>query len=250
MQKEKGVLEVSVDEVEVDQQLVAEIAHLTAGKHVCLTVRDTGAGIDKITMNRIFEPYFTTKKKGEGTGLGLATVHGIVLSHGGAISVQSELGQGSVFTIFFPIADVEILQAETKEAKKELPKLEGRILFIDDAEFNVQLGIHICGRLGCSTRGVSNSLEALAVFREAPEDYDIVITDQTMPNLTGFELAIELFKIRSDIPIIMVTGHSDIVDEQKAKEIGIREFLIKPLDIDILAEAVSKALSVAKLPSL
>ncbi|MCI5221905.1 MAG: PAS domain S-box protein [Candidatus Electrothrix sp. AR4] len=242
MEDGKGVLEVRLKEIDVDQHLAEQTDNLSEGRYVCLSVRDTGAGIDKITMSRIFEPYFTTKKKGEGTGLGLSTVHGIVLSHGGGISVQSETGQGTTFNIFFPIADIASVQPQKEKVTKKLPQLNGRILFIDDVEFNVQLGIHICSRLGCGTKGVTNSLEALAVFRKAPADFDIIITDQTMPNLTGFELAVEMLKIRSDIPIIMVTGHSDIVDEEKAKEVGIRDFLTKPLDVYILAEAIGKIL--------
>ncbi|WLE95983.1 MAG: ATP-binding protein [Candidatus Electrothrix communis] len=243
MQERKGVLEVRLEQVHFDQDVSLLAGNLPEGRYICLTVSDTGYGIDKITMIRIFEPYFTTKKKGEGTGLGLSTVHGIVLSHGGGLAVESEVGQGTTFKVFLPIAETDSVLPFEKEVVRTRPKLSGRILFVDDVEFNVQLGTHVCQRIGCSAKGVTNSLEALALFREAPEDFDIIITDQTMPNLTGFELAVEMMKIRSDIPIIMVTGHSDTVDEQKAKEMGIREFLTKPLDMNILAEAIDRIIS-------
>ncbi|MCI5123075.1 MAG: response regulator [Candidatus Electrothrix sp. AR5] len=243
MRERKGVLEVRLEQVHLDQDISLLAGDLPEGQYICLTVSDTGYGIDKITMIRIFEPYFTTKKKDEGTGLGLSTVHGIVLSHGGGLAVESEVGQGTTFKIFLPIAESASILPQEKEVVRTRAKLSGRILFIDDVEFNVQLGTHVCKRIGCSAKGVTNSLEALALFREAPEDFDIIITDQTMPNLTGFELAVEMMKIRSDIPIIMVTGHSDNVDEQKAKEMGIREFLTKPLDMNILAEAIDRIMS-------
>lgn len=245
MREGKGVLEVKLEQVALDQDALLQAGALPEGRYTCLTVSDTGHGIDKITMERIFEPYFTTKKKGEGTGLGLSTVHGIVLSHGGGLSVQSEVGQGTTFKVFLPIAEAYAALPQEKEAVRIIPKpkLSGRILFVDDVEFNVQLGTNVCQRIGCRVKGVTSSLEALALFRKAPQDFDIIITDQTMPNLTGFELAIEMMKIRSDIPIIMLTGHSDIVDEHKAKEVGIRAFLAKPLDMKILAETIDEIMS-------
>ncbi|MCI5208660.1 MAG: response regulator [Candidatus Electrothrix sp. ATG2] len=157
--------------------------------------------------------------------------------------MQSEVDNGTTFRVFFPITEIDAPLPLEEEVDKTRLKLSGRILFLDDVEFNVQLGTHVCERIGCSTIGVTSSLEALALFRENPDDFDVIITDQTMPNLTGFELAVEMMKIRSDIPIIMVTGHSDIVDEQKAKEVGIREFLTKPLDMDILAQAIERIMS-------
>lgn len=242
MLNEKGLLVIKLQEVDVDHNLSLLVEDLSQGKYVQLTVSDTGYGMDRETMERIFEPYFTTKNKVEGTGLGMATVHGIVKNHGGAISIKSELGKGTTVSIFFPVADTPVALSQPKEQKKELPKINARVLFVDDVEFNVQIGTHVCEHLGCQATGFTSSVEALASFRQAPDRFDIVITDQTMPELTGFDLAQELFKIRPDIPVIMVTGHSHTVDEKKAKEAGIKDFLMKPLDIDILAESITKVL--------
>ena len=243
MQDQKGTLEVRLEEVQVDQKLSSEVDGLLIGKHIQLTVMDTGKGMDRNTLEHIFEPYFTTKQKGEGTGLGLATVHGIVKSHGGVISVTSGVGKGTTFTLLFPVVDKNVDLIFQKEELNELPNINARILFIDDVDINVELGINICEHLGCDVTGYTDSLKALDLFRQDPGRFDIVITDQTMPKLTGFELAQKLLNINPSISIIMVTGHSDTVDINKAKEIGIKDFLKKPLDIGVLANSISKALS-------
>ncbi len=239
-----GIIAVKLDEVEVDQELIAELPELSPGKHVRLTVSDNGCGMDSVTRQRIFEPYFTTKEIGEGTGLGLAIVHGIITSYSGAIHVQSRLGEGTTFTLFFPALE-EHAQQEEQKAELVLPKMHGRVLFVDDVEFNVALGKHILKRIGCEVVALSDSREALSHFCANPEKFDLVITDQTMPYLTGFELAKKMLAIRPRLPIIMVTGHSEIVNEEKAKSIGIQKFLLKPMDIATISKAMEEFLCYA-----
>ena len=242
MREHGGVLEVKLEERRLDEKTASRIPNLSSGKYILLSVSDSGHGMDSVTMQRIFEPYFTTKEKGEGTGLGLSTVHGIVKSHRGAISVESTPGKSTTFFIYLPVFEEAAVDSTEKE-EKELPALSGRVLFVDDDQSNVKLGKLIIKRLGCDVVGLTNSRAALDVFRAAPDRFDIVITDQTMPYLTGDKLAGEMLLIRPDIPIIMITGHSDIMDEKKAKSIGIKEFLMKPLKMESMARAINRALS-------
>lgn len=191
-------------------------------------------------MDRIFDPYFTTKGVGEGTGLGLSVVQGIVKSCGGAISVYSEAGRGTSFHVFLPRVEEEIApQAREVEV---LPTGDERILFVDDERPLVDLGKEMLESLGYSVSVNTNSLEALETFRAQPDAFDLVITDMTMPGLTGKELAKELMSIRSDIPIILCTGFSDLINEKQAEEIGIREFIMKPYVIASLAQTIRKVL--------
>ena len=236
-----GIIAVKLDELEVDQELMTEVPELIPGKYMRLTVSDNGGGMDSVTKERIFEPYFTTKEIGEGTGLGLAIVHGIITSYNGAIHVQSRLGEGTTFSLFFPILE-EIAQQEEQKMEFIMPKIHGRVLFVDDVEFNVALGKHILKRLGCECVALTDSREALDHFSANPERFDLVITDQTMPYLTGFELAKKILAIRPNFPIIMVTGHSEIVDEEMAKSIGIQKFLMKPMDIATISKAMEELL--------
>ncbi|MCB2181020.1 MAG: response regulator [Desulfobulbaceae bacterium] len=240
--QKKGILEVRLDEISVDPKLAGQIQDLSAGKYIRLIVKDSGQGMDQVTRERIFDPYFTTKKKGSGTGLGLATVLGIVKSHKGAITVHSKKGQGSTFTLYFPVATDDNTPVQKSEVQTELPWLGARVLFVDDIEFNVLLGKNVLERLGCNTLGVTSSIEALALFRKDPDKFDIIITDQTMPALTGYELAQKILKIRPKMPIIILTGHSDSLDNQKAKKIGIYNLLMKPLDMNKLVESMCKLL--------
>ena len=236
-----GIIAVKLDELEVDEELIKELPEVRPGRYMRLTVSDNGCGMDNVTMQRIFEPYFTTKNIGEGTGLGLAIVHGIITSYNGAIHVQSGLGEGTTFTLFFPIVE-ELARQEVAKAVLPLPRLHGQVLFVDDVEFNVALGKHILKRLGCDVVALSDSREALDHFCADPEKFDLVITDQTMPYFTGFELAKKMLAIRPNLPIIMVTGHSEIVNEEQAKSIGIQKFLLKPMDIATISKAMEEIL--------
>jgi len=247
MRQQGGVLEVELAEVELDQEAEEEAAILTIGlgelqkgRHLCLRVSDTGIGMEPEIIQRIFDPYFTTKGKMEGTGLGLAIIQGIVKSYQGAITVRSALGQGSTFKLFFPLFEKKI-STGADEVGSELfyPELNcKRVLFVDDVEYNVILGEHTLQQIGCEVTGVTSSCEALEIFRHFPDKFDLVVTDQTMPQLTGFELAGQMLAIRPDLPIILLTGYSDLVDEETAKAAGIHSFLVKPIDLGAIAKVM------------
>ena len=239
MRDKGGKLNITLEELDVDSAHARQVPNLLTGKYNKLTISDTGHGIDSSILDRIYEPYFTTKKEGEGTGLGLSTTYGIVVSHGGAISTESQLNRGTTFHIYFPVAENDSPEP-AEENDTPLPQLDLRVLFVDDIELNVLLGKEVLERVGCHVIGLTDSMKALDVFKASPEEFDVVVTDQTMPNQTGFELATKLLAIRPDLPIIMLTGHSDIVNEQKAKAIGIKEFLMKPLDLKKFINVVNK----------
>jgi len=244
MREKGGTLTVKLDAVEVDLTLLNETPELIAGKkYVRLIVTDTGHGMDQQTRQRIFEPYFTTKEKGEGTGLGLAIIHGIIKSCQGAVSVRSSLGEGAAFSLFFPVLEQpRTLPEERKIEDKPVPKIRAKVLFVDDAELNIILGECILKQIGCEVMALADSRDALDVFQAVPEKFDLVITDQTMPHLTGLELAKKMLAIRPALPIIMLTGHSDLVDEQRAKAAGIAKFLMKPISMEEIAQAMEEIL--------
>ncbi|SPF43037.1 PAS/PAC sensor hybrid histidine kinase (fragment) [Syntrophobacter sp. SbD1] len=213
---------------------------LKAGPHVCITVSDTGHGMDSAVLDRVFDPYFTTKGPGEGTGLGLSVVQGIVKSHNGAITVRSEPRQGTTFSVFLP--GIEKADVEVCEAFHIPPAGSERILLVDDEEALVDLGKEILETLGYQVTAMTSSLDALEIFRVQPYAFDLVITDMTMPSLTGRELAKKIIALRSDTPIILSTGFCDLVNEKQSKEAGILEFIMKPYEIRTLACAIRKAL--------
>jgi CheY-like chemotaxis protein len=198
------------------------------------------------TKERIFDPYFTTKKKGEGTGLGLAVTHGIVKAHEGAITVESEVGKGTAFSAFFPMTE----DTADKGAKRTEPLPTGheRIMFVDDEPVLVDIGGQMLRHLGYAVECVESSNEALRIFRKSPDKFNLVITDMTMPNMTGDVLAREILKVNPDIPIIMATGFSELMTPEKARNAGINDFLMKPLVIRDLATTIRKVLDNRKEP--
>jgi PAS domain S-box-containing protein len=239
--KEHGVLEVRLTCLEIDHDFASTHSELKEGSHLRLDVSDTGCGMDHATRERIFEPFFTTKGPGEGTGLGLAVVHGVIKNHGGAIAVLSEPGVGTTFSIYLPV--YERLQATVIHESDPLPLGYGEhILFVDDEEALVSLGKSMLEELGYRVTTKTDSSEALAAFRSQPQDFELVITDQTMPHLTGADLATALLEIRPTLPIIMVTGYSTTMSPEKAKVIGIGELLFKPYTMQALGEAIRRAL--------
>jgi CheY-like chemotaxis protein len=213
---------------------------LSPGAYVRVTVRDTGDGIAPEIRERIFDPYFTTKIKGVGTGLGLAVVHGIVKKAGGAIQVESEVGKGSAFHIYLPKADGSA--AETSEHAVLARGGSERILLVDDERMLVEIGEKILQRLGYQVVSRTSPLEALELFKAKPDSFDLVMTDQTMPGMTGDALAAEIMKVRPQIPVILCTGYSQIINEESARRKGIRALVLKPLLIHQIDEAIRKAL--------
>lgn len=187
-------------------------------------------------------PYFTTKAKGEGTGLGLAVVHGIARSFNGDISVYSEPGMGTTFHVYLPVVESTKKTEGDKKTDSLLPTGDERILLVDDDESITVINKTILEKLGYKVTASTDSVEALEIFLKDPDSFDLIITDMTMPNLTGADLAKQLIATRTDIPIILSTGHSDLIDEEKAKEIGIKGYLKKPLTMKDLAENTRKVI--------
>jgi two-component system cell cycle sensor histidine kinase/response regulator CckA len=237
-----GELEVCLDPIEIDTAFAALHPPLQPGAHVRLVLRDTGHGMTSEVMERIFEPFFTTKEVGEGTGMGLAMVHGIITSHGGAITVESARGQGTTFAIYLPRLIEPVADTE-HPAETPLPLGTERILFVDDEAPLAHVGQGLLERLGYQMVVHTSSVEALEDFRTEPERFDLVITYQAMPGLTGEALAFELRRIRPDIPIILCTGFSHTMTEEKARALGIDAFLMKPLLARDLALSIRQVLA-------
>ena len=243
LRDESGRIEISVAEVTIDSDDVSRLPELKTGPHLKLTVSDTGKGMEQDVAKRIFEPFFTTKDVGKGTGMGLAVVHGIVKSHHGIITMQSKPGQGTTFELYFPaIDDEDQLQATMKNEVLSLPKGDETILFVDDEPELIAIGEKTLVCLGYQVVTSQKSVQALEIFRSRPERFDLVITDQTMPEMNGADFARELLAIRSDLPIILCTGFSEKINEKSAREIGIREFAMKPLSLQNMALLIRKVL--------
>jgi CheY-like chemotaxis protein len=239
-----GIIEITLKNGELDENFTAQHPDLHPGQYVNLTVSDTGHGISQEDIDRIFDPYFTTKEIGKGAGMGLAVVHGIVKEHNGIITVESELGKGTTFSIFFPVVKKEAaVETETDEI---LPVGDERILFIDDEESMVKMGHQRLERLGYKVEAMTSPIEALALFRSRPDQFDLIITDMTMPLITGDKLIKETLNIQSDIPVILCTGFSEKIDEKKATAIGAAGYLEKPVDKHNLAFKVRSVLDAKK----
>jgi PAS domain S-box-containing protein len=244
MRGKGGVLSVTLGRVHVDAEVGAHDMELVPGNYARLAVSDTGHGMTAEIRQNIFDPYFSTKKKGEGTGLGLAVVHGIVKSHGGRITVQSEPGSGSTFAVYVPLAEAEtVLSAE--QTHPAAGAGSETVMLVDDEPAIVEIGKAGLHRYGYAVIGLTDSLEALELFRKYPSSFDIVITDMTMPHLPGDLLAQQILQIRPGIPIIICSGYSDVTNEEKAEAIGVKGFLVKPLIIEDLASTVRRLLDEA-----
>ena len=240
MREKGGVLEVALEASTVSQEQ-ANLYSINTGNYIKLSVKDTGHGIDEQTMARIFEPYFTTKSEVEGTGLGLSVVHGIIRSHDGGISVNSTPGKGSQFVVYFPqINTARIGQAV--ESLEQIPQGNEHILLIDDEELIVQMETSVLENLGYKVTAVTSSDKALQTFQEHPDYFDLTISDMTMPHMTGADLAVKFHNIRPNMPFILCTGFSENMNEYKAKEIGIQEYIKKPIHRREMAFAVRRAL--------
>ena len=239
-----GAITIDLNNLTIDEKFSNSHASLNPGRYVKLMVRDTGHGMDKHTMDRIFDPYFTTKEIGKGTGIGLAVVHGIVEKHNGIIFVETSPGNGSVFTILLPVYEGHI--EKNPEARIVIPTGHERILFVDDEPVLFRLGKQRLERLGYTVQGSTNSSDALEIFKNDPDGFDLIITDMAMPHMTGDQLAAEILKIKPGIPILLCTGYSEKISEEQAREIGICTFVMKPMDKADFAASVRKVLDTAK----
>jgi len=240
MRQHGGTLAIGISRAVIAEGTPLPVAAMVPGEYVVLKVSDTGCGMESETLERIFDPFFTTKREGEGTGLGLSVSYGIVKSHGGYIAVKSEPGKGSTFEVYLP--KVSTAAVIRDEEAPSVARGNERILIVDDEDTLVELNRQRLTRLGYDVVATTSSMEALHIFREGPDAFDLVITDQTMPNLTGMDLATELLKVRPDIPIILCTGHSDAVSPDSIQKAGIKALLMKPLNKRGMAEAVRLAL--------
>ncbi len=240
MRETGGELRIGLERVDISPKALFPDPGIRSGEYVRLTVSDTGSGIDPAIVDRIFDPFFTTKEIGEGTGLGLAVVYGIVKSYDGAINVYSEPGKGTTFKVYLPRID----ESESSESSAPEPISGGSesILLVDDNEDLVTAGQEMLTSLGYTVTTRTNSLDALEIFCKYPDRFDVVITDMTMPHMRGDELVRELLKVRPDIPIVLCTGFSQIISEEKAAGLGIRQFLMKPFSRRDLATAIRRAL--------
>lgn len=243
MKRKGGILDIRLNEIVLDDKASFVHPDLRRGSYLRLTVRDNGHGIDPAIIDRIFDPYFTTKEPGEGTGMGLSIVYGIVKRHGGAIVVKSRVGIGSVFQVYIPAVKDEGYHLPESHSSA-VPMGKGRILFIDDENNIAELGQLMLESLGYDVVAKTNSIEALKVFRKQPHLFDLVITDQTMPGMTGIDLSRKILKIRPETPIILCTGFSQVAALARAKNFGIRECLFKPLTLRQLADAVNRVIRV------
>jgi CheY-like chemotaxis protein len=226
-----------LDDVEVDPAIAATHPDLTPGAYVRVTVRDTGPGMRPEVLARLFEPYFTTKALGEGSGMGLAVVHGIVASHGGAVTVQSAPGQGATFTVYLPRLAQDVAVPPVL-AQGPLPRGHERILLVDDEASVAEMGQRLLTRLGYAVVAYTSSRAALDAFRAAPHRFDLLITDHTMPEMTGEALARAVRQIRPELPLILCTGFSETMTAEHARVLGIDAYLMKPWELRVLAQTL------------
>ena len=241
MRETGGFLGVTLKPVEISSGDFVKNINLRPGSYLLLEVSDTGSGMDKETMSRIFEPYFTTKAQGEGTGMGLSVVHGIVKSHGGNVTVYSEPGIGTTFHVYLPLME-RAESAEEQPPAGSMPTGSERIMLVDDEISVAKVEKDMLENLGYNVTSFTSPYQALEHFREQPEAYDLVITDMTMPKITGDKLATEIMTIRPDIPVILCTGFSELINKEDALKIGIRKFITKPIIIRNFAQTLREVL--------
>jgi PAS domain S-box-containing protein len=240
MQEKGGTLDVSLTDINFEPDSPVFGANVSPGEYVQLVVKDTGTGMSPGVMKRVFEPFFTTREAGRGTGMGLSVVYGIVKDLQGTITVESELGVGSTFSVLLPKVKTDVQTEVVRPVG--IPGGNEGILFVDDEEMLVEWGRVTLERLGYKVTAMTDSREALKAFSNDPSLFDLVITDHAMPQIAGAQLAKKLVNVREDIPIILCTGHSDTISSESAGEIGVREFLTKPVSKQELADAVRRAL--------
>ena len=241
MKEKGGFLNISLKDITLEPEDIFFYQNLKPGDYLKFTVEDTGYGIKPEIIERIFDPYFTTKKQGEGTGMGLAVVHGIVRSHGGEIKVYSEAGKGTAFHILLPCIESDIEVRE--EAESPLYGKGESVLFVDDERALVDIGRQILTRLGYRVIVTDSSPEALEYFRNEPQKFSLIITDQTMPEITGMDLIKEIKTINPSTPVILCTGFGDNINKIKLEQYNIDDFILKPVTIKKLADSIRKVLN-------
>ena len=247
MEQTGGNLTISVEKVILDDNSAKGYPDLKSGKHVKVTVSDTGPGIDPENIDRVFDPYFTTKEAGKGSGMGLAVVLGIVKNHNGAISVDSKPGRGTTFSILFPMT-TEKPEIE-KDTTEELLLGSETVLLVDDEESIVRMVRKMLEMLGYQVETQMNPVEALEQFQSKPDQFDLVITDMTMPQMTGVMLSEKIMEIRPDIPVIICTGHSALINEERAKQLEIAAYVMKPIIMAEISKTIREVLDEAKSSS-
>lgn len=245
MAEQNGVLEVRLDTQQMNRESALFYEDLVPGDYVRLTVKDTGKGIEPAFMDRLFDPYFTTKDIDQGLGMGLAVVHGIVKKHDGAIKIESEVGKGTIVEVLFPLIEAQT-EAETEETETLKMGTE-RILLVDDEPSLVKMITQMLKRSGYEVIGKTSSTSALKTFKETPEQFDLVISDITMPEMSGDQLAQAIKQVRPETPVILCTGHSNRMDENKAKSMGIEAFITKPFQKQDIANTVQNVLDETKI---
>ncbi len=238
MQEKGGVLAIELKQISVSRALAENNSDLPAGEYARLRIKDTGIGIDEMVRQRIFEPYYSNRPSGEGTGLGLAMVHGIVKSHAGTIRCRSEVGGGTLFEMFIPVMKEGVIVVKQEESTP--PEFKGRILYVDDEIANKQIWEIAFKHIGCKIVAETDSEKALQIFQQSPGSFDVVITDQTMPGMTGLELARQMLEIRPDLPIILATGFDNNANKEGALKTGIKGFIKKPHSLDDLLRVIAR----------
>ena len=240
MEQTGGVISVASKPIFIEKIPQTSLFEVGSGEYIEFSVTDTGVGMGPDVIGKIFDPYFTTKRFGNGTGMGLSIIHGILRECGGTISVESRLGKGSTFRVHFPVVGTTDMQEI--EEDKNIPSGNENILFIDDEKLISEVGTEMLQRLGYKVTAKRSSIEALKTFKNNPKKFDLVITDQTMPNLSGSDLSRQMIQIKPDIPIILCTGYSDSINEYQAKVIGVKEFALKPITRNEIAKLIRKVL--------
>ena len=244
MEEDGGELEVRLTDIALDDDFASVHPGITSGPHIQLSVADTGKGIPEPVLGKIFDPFFTTKGSGKGTGMGLSVVHGIVGATGGAITVENRTGQGCCFNVYLPVMNEPV--AESLLAQQVMKTGTERILFVDDERFQVDLATQVMGRLGYKVVARTSSVDALALFKQDPAAFDLVITDLSMPKLAGKALAEKMHELRPDLPIILSSGFSTSISDEAARSMGFCAYLKKPLVMIEMAAAVRKVLDSGK----
>ncbi|MBL6992524.1 ATP-binding protein, partial [Desulfobacula sp.] len=240
MEETGGELKVSLKQIKLGEYDIIN-SDMIPGVYVCLTVADTGVGMDKSLTDKIFDPFFTTKAIGKGTGMGLSVVHGIVTAMGGAINVYSEPGKGTEFHVYLPV-EKTFSEEQATTSKAQIQGGTEQILLVDDEEAILSMEKRMLERLGYKVTSRTSSLEVLEAFRASPDKFDLVITDMAMPNMPGDKLSVELTKIRPDIPILLCTGFSETMSEEKAASLGIKGFILKPIVMKDLDQKIREVL--------